>query len=48
MKNTKNYLNKTPNDLEKLHPGFSEEGREEIPARHVGVSAKILVSQHIL
>ena len=37
MKKTKNYLNKTPNDLAKLHPGFSEEGKEEILARHVGV-----------
>ena len=29
-KQTKNYLKKTPNDLEKLHPDFSEEGTEEM------------------
>ena len=28
---------KTPNDLEKLHPDFSEEGKEEMSVRHVGV-----------
>ena len=26
-----------PNDLEKLHPDFSEEGTEEMSAGHVGV-----------
>ena len=29
---TKNYLNKNPNDTEKLDPYFSEEGNEERPA----------------
>ena len=36
MKKTKRYLKKKPNDLEKLHPDFSEEGKEERSARHVG------------
>ena len=31
-----------PNDLEKLHPNFSEEGKEERPAEHVGVFCKNL------
>ena len=26
---TKNYVKKTPNVFEKLHPDFSEEGKEE-------------------
>ena len=29
VRKTKNYLKKPPNDLEKLHPDFSEEGKEE-------------------
>ena len=29
MRETKNYLKKTPNDLEKLHPDFSEEEKKE-------------------
>ena len=37
IRKTKGYLKKNPNDLEKLHPDFSEEGKEERPARHVGV-----------
>ena len=37
MRKTKSYLKKNPNDLEKLHPDFSEEGKGERPARHVGV-----------
>ena len=36
-KKTKNYLQNNPNDLEKLHPDFSEEGTEEMSAGHVGV-----------
>ena len=34
MRKTKNYLQKTPNDLEKLHQDFSEEGKEERPAAY--------------
>ena len=37
MRKTKNYLNKNPNYIEKLHPDFSEEGKEERPAGNVGV-----------
>ena len=37
VRKTKSYLKKTPNDLEKLHPDFSEEGKEERPAGHVCV-----------
>ena len=37
IKKTRSYLKKYPNDLEKLHPDFSEEGKEERPAGHVGV-----------
>ena len=37
MRKTKNYLNKNPNDIEKLHPDFSEEGKEKRPAGNVGV-----------
>ena len=29
---TKNYLKKKPGTIEKLHPDFSEEGKEEMPA----------------
>ena len=29
VRKTKNYLEKTPNNLEKLHPDFSEEGKKE-------------------
>ena len=36
MRKTKNYLKQT-NDNEKLHPDFSEEGKKEKPAGHVGV-----------
>ena len=28
IRKTKSYLKKNPNDLEKLHPDFSEEGKE--------------------
>ena len=37
MRKTKNYLKKTPNGIEKAHPDFSEERKEERPGRHVGV-----------
>ena len=37
IRKTKNYRKKNPNDLEKLHPDFSEEGKEERPAGRVGV-----------
>ena len=37
MRKIKNYLKKTPNDIEKIYPGFSEERKEERPAGHVGV-----------
>ena len=37
IRKTKSYLKKSPNDLEKLHPDFSEEGKEERPSGHVGV-----------
>ena len=37
MRKTKNYLRKNPNGIEKLHPNFSEEGKEKRPAGHVGV-----------
>ena len=37
VKKAKNYLQNNPNDLEKLHPDFSEEGTEEMSAGHVGV-----------
>ena len=33
---TRNYL-KNPNDLQKLHPDFSEERKEEMPTGYVGV-----------
>ena len=36
MLKTKNYPKKTSNDLEELHPDFSER-KEERPAWHVGV-----------
>ena len=29
VRETKNYLKKNPNDLEKLHPDFSEEEKKE-------------------
>ena len=49
MRKTKNYLKKPPNDLEKLHPNFSEEGKEERPAEHVGVFCKnIGITTHTL
>ena len=37
MRKIKNYLKKTPNGIEKVHPDFSEERKEERPGRHVGV-----------
>ena len=37
VKRTKNYLPNNPNDLQKLHSDFSEEGTEEMSAGHVGV-----------
>ena len=42
MKKTKNYLKKIPNDIEKLHPDFSEERNGEMSAGHVGVSSQNL------
>ena len=50
IRKTKTYLKKNPNDLEKLHPDFSEEGKEERPAGHVSVFCQNLakVLQHIL
>ena len=49
IRKAKSYLKKNPNDLEKLHPDFSEEGKEERPAGHVSVFFQNLakVSQHI-
>ena len=48
MRKNKNYLNKNPSDIEKLHPDFSEE-EKKIDLLGMSVfSAKILVSQHIL
>ena len=40
---TKNYLQKNPEDLEKLHPDFLEEGKEEMSA--VGIFCQ---NQHIV
>ena len=37
MRKTKNYLKKKTNDLEKLYPDVSEEGKEEKAAGHVWV-----------
>ena len=37
IRKTKSYLKKIPNDLEKSHPDFPEEGKEERPPGHVGV-----------
>ena len=37
MKKTENYLKNNPNNLEKLHPDFSEEGTGEMSAEHVCV-----------
>ena len=48
MRKTKNYLNKNPNDIEKLHPDFSEEEKKIDLLGMSVISAKILVSQHIL
>ena len=49
VKKTKTYLQNNPNDLEKLHPDFSEEGTEEMSAGHVGVFCQNLcISQHVL
>ena len=50
VRKTKNYLQNNPNDLEKLHPDLSEEGKEGRPAGHVSLFYQNLakVSQHIL
>ena len=48
MRKTKKYQKKPPNYLEKLHPDFSEEGKEERQLVIWVFSAKIQVSQHIL
>ena len=37
MRKIKNYLKKTPNGVEKVHPDFSGERKEERPAGYVGV-----------
>ena len=42
VRKIKIYLKKTLNNLEKLHPDFSKEGREERPARHAGVFCQSL------
>ena len=42
MRKTNDYLNKNPNDIEKLHPDFSEEGKENRPAGHMGVFCQLL------
>ena len=41
-KTTKNYIKRIPSDLEKLHPDFSEEGKEEVSAMHPDVSCQNL------
>ena len=46
IRKTKSYLKKNPNDLEKLHPDFPEEGKEERPAGHVGVFCQNLGITH--
>ena len=46
IRKTTSYLKKNPNDLEKLHPDFSEEGKEERPAGHVGVFCQNLGITH--
>ena len=46
IRKTKSYQTKNPNDLEKLHPDFSEEGKEEMPAGHVGVFCQNLGITH--
>ena len=44
----KNHLKITPNDLEKLHPVFSEEGKEEVPTgvwvfcQNLGITVYVL------
>ena len=43
MRKTKNYLKKTWNDIEMLHPDFTEEVNEERPVGHVGVSAGLIL-----
>ena len=43
MRKTKNYLKKNPNDIEKLHPDFTEEVKEERPVGHVDVSAGLIL-----
>ena len=49
MRKTKNYLKKTLNDLEKLHPDFPERGKEERSAGHVGIFCQNLgITAHTL
>ena len=43
MRKTKSYLKKTRNDIETLHPNFTEEGKKERPAGHVVVSARLIL-----
>ena len=37
---------KKPNDFEKLHPEVSEEGKEEMPTRRMGVFCKNIGITH--
>ena len=46
MRKNKNYLNKNPNDIEKLHPDFSEEekkidllGMSSVFCKNLGITA---------
>ena len=41
-KKLKTTFQNNPNDLEKLHPDFSEEGTEEMSAGHIGVFCRNL------
>ena len=43
MRKTNKYLKKTPNDMEMLHPDFTEEGKEERPGGYVGVSIGLIL-----
>ena len=45
-KKTKTCLKNPPNDLEKLHSDFSEEGKEEMPTGHMGVFSTNLGITH--
>ena len=43
MRKIKNYLKKTPNGIERVHPDFSEERKEVRPAGHVCIFCQNLV-----